>query len=165
MRAAWPATGPVDEKLVRSSEYLMDAAHDFRIRYKQYMTPKGKVCSRFLWDIFGSSLWVQIVLVLAQGVQYIVTLFSVAESSETRKTKSWNNMDSKNVSSLAEHRSHYTQEPVPGEDLDLRTMVFTRFSFIRYTHIYLSCRATAVLFPIIKSFREKWGKKNSSKST
>ena len=43
MKASWPVAGPVDEKLVRSSDYLMDAAHEFRLRMKQYMTPKGKV--------------------------------------------------------------------------------------------------------------------------
>ena len=53
MRAAWPISGPVDVKLVRSSEYLMDAAHNFRIRYKQYMTPKGKVCFCLLRDTFS----------------------------------------------------------------------------------------------------------------
>merc|ERR1711893_227294 len=34
MRASWPAGGPVDEKLVHSSEYLTDAAHEFRLRMK-----------------------------------------------------------------------------------------------------------------------------------
>ena len=48
MKASWPASGPVDEKLVRSSEYLMESAHDFRIKYKTHMVPKGKVR-----DIFG----------------------------------------------------------------------------------------------------------------
>ena len=43
MNASWPVAGPVDELLVKESEYLMDAAHDFRIRQKQYLTPKGKV--------------------------------------------------------------------------------------------------------------------------
>ncbi len=45
MKASWPVAGPVDEKLVRSCDYLMDAAHEFRLRMKQYLTPKGKVIS------------------------------------------------------------------------------------------------------------------------
>lgn len=44
MRASWPAAGPVDEVLIRSSQYLMEAAHDLRLRLKSYMAPvKGKV--------------------------------------------------------------------------------------------------------------------------
>lgn len=48
MRASWPTAGPVDEVLIRSSQYLMEAAHDLRLRLKSYMAPvKGKVkCSR-----------------------------------------------------------------------------------------------------------------------
>ncbi|XP_076467867.1 leucine--tRNA ligase, cytoplasmic-like [Babylonia areolata] len=39
MRASWPVAGPVDEVLVRSSEYLMDAAHEFRLRLKTVLNP------------------------------------------------------------------------------------------------------------------------------
>ena len=47
MHATWPAVGPYDKILVQSSQYLMDAAHDFRKRLKAYTaTGKGKVCSR-----------------------------------------------------------------------------------------------------------------------
>ncbi|XP_066128981.1 leucine--tRNA ligase, cytoplasmic [Saccopteryx bilineata] len=43
MSAAWPAVGPVDEVLIRSSQYLMEVAHDLRLRLKNYTTPaKGK---------------------------------------------------------------------------------------------------------------------------
>ncbi|KAF2984248.1 hypothetical protein EK904_006871 [Melospiza melodia maxima] len=43
MRASWPAAGPVDEVLIRSSQYLMEAAHELRLRLKSYMAPvKGK---------------------------------------------------------------------------------------------------------------------------
>lgn len=43
MSAAWPVAGPVDEKLIQLSQYLVSAAHDFRIRLIQLMTPgKGK---------------------------------------------------------------------------------------------------------------------------
>ncbi|KAH0629739.1 hypothetical protein JD844_012055 [Phrynosoma platyrhinos] len=43
MKASWPVPGPVDEVLIRSSQYLTEAAHDLRLRLKSYMTPvKGK---------------------------------------------------------------------------------------------------------------------------
>ena len=46
MHATWPAVGPYDKILVQSSQYLMDAAHDFRKRLKAYTaTGKGKVCT------------------------------------------------------------------------------------------------------------------------
>ncbi len=44
MKAPWPTAGPVDEILIRSSQYLMDTAHDLRLRLKAYtQPPKGKV--------------------------------------------------------------------------------------------------------------------------
>ncbi|NP_001087393.1 leucyl-tRNA synthetase 1 L homeolog [Xenopus laevis] len=43
MQASWPVAGPVDEVLIRSSQYLTETAHDLRIRLKNYMAPaKGK---------------------------------------------------------------------------------------------------------------------------
>ncbi|KAM9069908.1 leucine--tRNA ligase, cytoplasmic isoform 1-T1 [Sarcophilus harrisii] len=43
MKAEWPLAGPVDEVLIRSSQYLMEVAHDLRLRLKNYMMPaKGK---------------------------------------------------------------------------------------------------------------------------
>ncbi|XP_036281206.1 leucine--tRNA ligase, cytoplasmic [Pipistrellus kuhlii] len=43
MRASWPVVGPVDDVLIRSSQYLMEVAHDLRLRLKNYMMPaKGK---------------------------------------------------------------------------------------------------------------------------
>lgn len=42
VNASWPEAGPVDEMLMRSSEYLMDAAHDFRIRMRAAMQTKKK---------------------------------------------------------------------------------------------------------------------------
>ncbi|KAM8835839.1 leucine--tRNA ligase, cytoplasmic [Synchiropus picturatus] len=39
MKATWPAAGPVDEILMRSSQYLMETAHDLRLRLKAYMNP------------------------------------------------------------------------------------------------------------------------------
>lgn len=51
MRASWPTAGPVDEVLIRSSQYLMEVAHDLRLRLKNYMAPvKGKVKST--WSSF-----------------------------------------------------------------------------------------------------------------
>ncbi|XP_006148100.1 leucine--tRNA ligase, cytoplasmic isoform X1 [Tupaia chinensis] len=43
INASWPVAGPVDEALIRSSQYLMEVAHDLRLRLKNYMMPaKGK---------------------------------------------------------------------------------------------------------------------------
>lgn len=39
MKASWPVVGPVDEILIRSSQYLMETAHDLRLRLKAYMLP------------------------------------------------------------------------------------------------------------------------------
>ncbi|XP_068457332.1 leucine--tRNA ligase, cytoplasmic-like [Clinocottus analis] len=39
MKALWPVAGPVDEILIRSSQYLMETAHDLRLRLKAYMQP------------------------------------------------------------------------------------------------------------------------------
>ncbi|KAG8008559.1 Leucine--tRNA ligase, partial [Nibea albiflora] len=38
-KASWPVAGPVDEILIRSSQYLMETAHDLRLRLKAYMQP------------------------------------------------------------------------------------------------------------------------------
>ncbi|XP_051902567.1 leucine--tRNA ligase, cytoplasmic [Hippocampus zosterae] len=44
-KASWPIAGPVDEILIRSSQYLMETAHDLRLRLKAYMLPpKNKKC-------------------------------------------------------------------------------------------------------------------------
>ncbi|XP_012229302.1 leucine--tRNA ligase, cytoplasmic [Linepithema humile] len=40
LNARWPSVGKIDEILIKSSQYLMDAAHAFRILLKHYMTPK-----------------------------------------------------------------------------------------------------------------------------
>ncbi|XP_032431921.1 leucine--tRNA ligase, cytoplasmic [Xiphophorus hellerii] len=39
MKASWPVAGPIDEVLIRSSQYLMETAHDLRLRLKAYMLP------------------------------------------------------------------------------------------------------------------------------
>ncbi|PWA23182.1 hypothetical protein CCH79_00002430, partial [Gambusia affinis] len=39
MKASWPMASPVDEVLIRSSQYLMETAHDLRLRLKAYMLP------------------------------------------------------------------------------------------------------------------------------
>ncbi|XP_077360858.1 leucine--tRNA ligase, cytoplasmic [Festucalex cinctus] len=38
-KATWPSAGPVDEILMRSSQYLTETAHDLRLRLKAYMLP------------------------------------------------------------------------------------------------------------------------------
>ncbi|XP_011877441.1 PREDICTED: leucine--tRNA ligase, cytoplasmic isoform X2 [Vollenhovia emeryi] len=40
LNAKWPAVGEINEIFIKSSEYLMGAAHTFRILLKNYMTPK-----------------------------------------------------------------------------------------------------------------------------
>ncbi|XP_071951783.1 leucine--tRNA ligase, cytoplasmic-like [Antedon mediterranea] len=40
MKASWPTVSEVDEVLIRSSEYLMDSAHDFRLRVKNIAQPQ-----------------------------------------------------------------------------------------------------------------------------
>ncbi|XP_059208404.1 leucine--tRNA ligase, cytoplasmic [Centropristis striata] len=39
IKGPWPVAGPVDEVLIRSSQYLMETAHDLRLRLKAYMQP------------------------------------------------------------------------------------------------------------------------------
>ena len=52
MNTSWPVAGPVDDVLVNSAAYLMDAAHDFRIRHKSVMQPaKGKVWIAFIFGL------------------------------------------------------------------------------------------------------------------
>ncbi|XP_018406074.1 PREDICTED: leucine--tRNA ligase, cytoplasmic [Cyphomyrmex costatus] len=40
LNAKWPTVGKINEILIKSSQYLMDTAHTFRILLKNYMTPK-----------------------------------------------------------------------------------------------------------------------------
>ena len=49
MRASWPEAGPVNDILVRSSQYLTDAAHEFRLRLKSVLNAKPKVGRRRAW--------------------------------------------------------------------------------------------------------------------
>lgn len=42
LKTGWPSTGSVDEDLVTSSCYLMDTAHEFRNRYKNFISAKTK---------------------------------------------------------------------------------------------------------------------------
>eukprot|EP00058_Branchiostoma_floridae_P025970 XP_002611460.1 hypothetical protein BRAFLDRAFT_63907 [Branchiostoma floridae] len=42
MHAAWPQAGPVDEVMNEALDYLMDVAHDLRLRLKNFAEPKGK---------------------------------------------------------------------------------------------------------------------------
>ena len=38
----WPVVTQVDEVLLQSFSYLMDASHSFRVRQKTYLTQKSK---------------------------------------------------------------------------------------------------------------------------
>ncbi|XP_039295414.1 leucine--tRNA ligase, cytoplasmic [Nilaparvata lugens] len=40
--ARWPQESPVDEVLIKSSAYLMEAAHSFRLQQKNLLAPKNK---------------------------------------------------------------------------------------------------------------------------
>ncbi|OAD52391.1 Leucine--tRNA ligase, cytoplasmic, partial [Eufriesea mexicana] len=40
LNVRWPHIGEIDEVLIKSSQYLMDAAHSFRIHLKNYLIPK-----------------------------------------------------------------------------------------------------------------------------
>lgn len=42
MNAGWPKVGKIDEILIKSSQYLMDAAHSFRVRLINHSTVKTK---------------------------------------------------------------------------------------------------------------------------
>ena len=42
MDALWPVAGTVDQPLLKSADYLAARAHDFRVRIKAMMNPKGK---------------------------------------------------------------------------------------------------------------------------
>lgn len=42
MDASWPAVGKVDVPLLKSADYLADCTHEFRVRIKTMMNPKGK---------------------------------------------------------------------------------------------------------------------------
>lgn len=56
MNESWPVTGPVDEKLIQMSQYLMDCAHDFRVRLQQLTTPgKGK---KFTGKPSHATIWI-----------------------------------------------------------------------------------------------------------
>ncbi|EDV19829.1 uncharacterized protein TRIADDRAFT_61696 [Trichoplax adhaerens] len=49
MSAAWPTAGPVDKILLRASDYLMNGAHDFRLRIKNQTAlalKKGKQAAK-----------------------------------------------------------------------------------------------------------------------
>ncbi len=42
LKAGWPVAGEVNETLVNSSHYLMETAHEFRNRYKNFIQAKNK---------------------------------------------------------------------------------------------------------------------------
>lgn len=51
MSASWPSGGPVDKTLLRASEYLMNSAHDFRLRIKNQINLALKVNFHFYFNI------------------------------------------------------------------------------------------------------------------
>ena len=55
MSAVWPATQPVDIILVKSSNYLMDVAHEFRKRLKD-VTESKKVLNSVMIEKYVCEL-------------------------------------------------------------------------------------------------------------
>lgn len=39
MKSSWPVVGNIDEVLIKASEYLMSAAHSFRVILKSHLLP------------------------------------------------------------------------------------------------------------------------------
>ncbi|XP_034181031.2 leucyl-tRNA synthetase [Osmia lignaria lignaria] len=61
LNARWPQVGEIDEILIKSSQYLMNTAHSFRILLKNYMTPKkpkGKTESSVIDKPTQGTIWV-----------------------------------------------------------------------------------------------------------
>ncbi|XP_029053430.2 leucine--tRNA ligase, cytoplasmic [Osmia bicornis bicornis] len=61
LNARWPQVGEIDEILIKSSQYLMNTAHSFRILLKNYMTPKkskGKTESPLIEKPSQGTIWV-----------------------------------------------------------------------------------------------------------
>ncbi|XP_006610431.1 leucine--tRNA ligase, cytoplasmic isoform X2 [Apis dorsata] len=62
LNARWPQIDFIDEVLIKSSQYLMDAAHSFRILLKNYLTPKktqkGKTETLIVEKPTEGTIWV-----------------------------------------------------------------------------------------------------------
>lgn len=43
MNARWPAADPVDELILKESQYITDVSHDFRVRLKKMIELREKV--------------------------------------------------------------------------------------------------------------------------
>ncbi|XP_039311411.1 leucine--tRNA ligase, cytoplasmic isoform X2 [Solenopsis invicta] len=56
--ATWPVVGTVDEILIKSSQYLMDAAHTFRIHLKSYMQKLSKNAKNDIRKPTQGIIWV-----------------------------------------------------------------------------------------------------------
>lgn len=90
LNARWPTVGPIDEILVKSSQYLMDAAHSFRILLKNHCTPrkaaKGKPeekpvekpTSGIIWVAKNFPTWQNIVLTTMKEL-YDVSFFQIPD--------------------------------------------------------------------------------------
>lgn len=53
MKASWPVAGEINEKMLKSSQYLMDCAREFRLRLKNMMTAQSKGKGvRTAWPLF-----------------------------------------------------------------------------------------------------------------
>lgn len=83
VQAKWPEVGHIDEVLMKSSQYLMDAAHSFRIHLKTYTTVKkpkdlasiGKPEVGTVWVAKEFPLWQRIILTTMKELYVVSTKF------------------------------------------------------------------------------------------
>ncbi|XP_012534882.1 leucine--tRNA ligase, cytoplasmic [Monomorium pharaonis] len=74
--APWPVAGEVNEILIKSSQYLMDAAHTFRILLKNYMTSKKgkndieKPTQGIIWIAKTYPPWQSVILTIMKEMYY-----------------------------------------------------------------------------------------------
>lgn len=124
MHAAWPVAGPVDEVLIRSSEYLMDAAHEFRLRLKTALHPGKNKVNLLLFLTFHQVITFNLTL-LEQNLFFKITTdfftsvvlkcFIWICFTEGISSHAWYCMGSKDLPSLAEHCTDHFKTTVQCE--------------------------------------------------
>ena len=71
MRASWPVAGEVNEQFLKSSQYLMDCAREFRLRLKNMLMAQNKgkgVIHQLLYTLLVRAKTLIAVLVLLKLV-------------------------------------------------------------------------------------------------
>lgn len=87
VKAAWPQAGPVDEILIKSSEYLMEVAHSFRVHLKTHLQgvktktnpnpmPVSKPNVATIWVAKSFPLWQSIILTSLKKYYEVMYLLS-----------------------------------------------------------------------------------------